>query len=512
MSYPKQSLELRPTKGFISDTPAHEVGPDFWTVCDNVQFREGFAERVEGSRDAYETALGLVNPGQLLHGVNAELSDTNYWILIESDGSVWAIEGDNANQIDGALFQGVSNPFQLSSALLNGIPILSNSTDEPVYWPGSGNMLTLPDWTATESCAFIAVLKYHIFALGISGPGGNFPNLVKWSAATEPGSVPNDWTPAADNDAGSAELSDSPGRLLCAYPLRDSLMIYKRSATYQAQYVGGNRVFDIRKVRSSSGALTSRSVCDIGGRHFIVSDGDVLISDGANDRPVAEGRVKDYLFNQLDQTNYRNLFCTYNRGHDEVIIGFPTSGSVFCNSAIVYDVSTDSFGVRRLVNVAHAPIGFVNDDTPSNTYADRTDTYDEATDVYGSSTVEAARDSLVLIDATTLKQQDTQDAVAMPATVGKHGLTFGDPKRLKFVKRLHVRTARNPGELLVRVGGSMTPNGPINWSNEVTLADGESLVNAFAMGRYIHVEVRTNSAAVWKLTAIEIEAELRGYH
>lgn len=512
MSYPKRLLRLRPTKGFVSDTPPHEVGSDFWTGCNNVHFREGFAERIPGHRSGYSTALAIANPSQLRHAVNAELSDTNYWVLIEADGSVWAIEGNNATQIDGSLFQSVANPYQYSSALLNGIPLISNGTDEPVYWPGSGAMLTLPGWTATESCGFIAVLKYHAFALNISGPGGIFPNLVKWSAATEPGTVPGEWTPSANNDAGSAELSDSPGGLLCGSPLNDSLMIYKRSATYKAKWVGGNRIFDIRKVSSSSGALTPRSVCDIGGKHFIVSDGDVLISDGTTDKPIAEGRVRDYLFNQLDQTHYRNLFCSYNRGQGEVLIGFPTAGSEFCNTALTYDVSTDSFGVRDLVNVVHAPTGFLNDDTPSNTYADRTDTYAEATDVYGSSTIEAARDSLVLVDETSLEQQDTGDSVVIGASIGKHGLTFGEPARLKFVKTVHIRTAQDPGDLLVRIGGSMTPNGIVTWSAEVPLNDGEQIVNAFAMGRYISVEVRSNSDRVWKLTAIELEAELRGYY
>ena len=30
MSYPKQTIGLRPTRGFISDVPAHETGPDFY--------------------------------------------------------------------------------------------------------------------------------------------------------------------------------------------------------------------------------------------------------------------------------------------------------------------------------------------------------------------------------------------------------------------------------------------------------------------------------------------------
>ena len=61
MSYPKQLLQLTPTKGFISDTPAHEVGPDYYTAMTNVLIRGGFPERVPGRRIAYSTAVATVS-------------------------------------------------------------------------------------------------------------------------------------------------------------------------------------------------------------------------------------------------------------------------------------------------------------------------------------------------------------------------------------------------------------------------------------------------------------------
>lgn len=511
MSYPKRTLKLRPTRGVVRDTPAHEVGPDFWTLANNVIFRDGFATRILGSRDAYGTALGIANPGQLMHAINAEVSDTNYWLLFEEDGTAWAIEGSNASQIDAGLLQAVSSPFSHSSALLNGLPIYSNGSDEPVYWAGA-NLVQLPDWTATETCKFLTVFKFHIFALDISGPGGTFRNLCKWSDAAEPGTVPDTWTPGADNQAGDVELSDSPGPLLCAYPLRDSLIIYKKSAMYLVQFVGGNQVFTFRKAQSASGALTRRSVCDVNGQHLVVSDGDIVLTDGTSRRSIGESRMKDWLFNQLDQDTFQNLFCTYNRGRDEVLIGFPTTGNEYCNLALVYDVSTDSFGVRDLQQVVHAPVGFVNDAVQSNTWADRSDVWADAVDVWGSSTIAAARDSIVHVRASTLRQQDTPDVVTEAASLGKGGLTFDQPERVKFVKRCHIRADANFGQLLVRLGGSMTPNGPVTWSAEVPLDSPDQIVNAFAQGRYIHFEARTNGSAVWKITGVDIEAELRGYH
>ena len=512
MSYPKQTVQLRPVRGFISDTPAHEVGPEFFTLMTNVLMRSGFPQRVPGSRSVYGTALATAAPGQLMHAINAENAGTNYWLVFEEDGTAWSIEGVNATQIDNSLLQTVNDPVNFSSSLLNGVPIISNGADEPVYWAGA-NLVTLTDWTASESCQFITAFKYHLFALDISGPGGTFTSLLKWSDAAEPGTIPSSWSPAADNEAGDAELSDSPGGLLCAYPLGDALLIYKRSAIYQCKYVGGNNIFNIRKVQSTVGALTRRSVCDIGGKHLVVTDGDIVLIDGGSGKPpsIGEARVKEWLFNQLDQTNYPNLFCSYNRAQGEVIIGFPSSGNEFCDTALVYDVVLDSFGVRELAAVTHAPVGFINDSAESNAWADRTEVWADAVGAWGSSTVSSARDSLVLIHTTEMHQQDVTDAETMVAYLGKYSMPLGDNARVKFLKRVHVKAKANYGTLFVRVGSQMEPNDTITWSDEVSITDPEQIANCFAQGRYLSLEVRSAGSDVWKITGFDLEVEMRGY-
>ncbi len=510
MTYPKQTIQLRPTRGFISATPAHEVGPDFFTLMTNVITRGGFAQRIPGSRSVYGTALASAAPGQLMHAVNCEYGGTNYWLLFEDDGTAWAIEGANDTQIDNSLLTSVGDPVDYSSSLLNGVPVISNGSDEPVYWAGS-NLVTLTDWTATESCQFITAFKYHLFALDISGPGGTFRSLLRWSKAAEPGTIPDEWTPSGSNDAGDVELSDSPGELLCAYPLRDSLLIYKRSATYQAKYVGGDNIFNFRKVLSTSGALTRRAVCDVNGQHLVVNDGDIVLTDGNNKRSIGEARVKDWLFNQLDQDNYLNLFCTYNRAQNEVLIAFPSSGNEFCDTALVYNVDLDSFGVRDLDDIVQAPVGVVNDTTESNTWADRTEVWADSVGAWGASTVSAARDSMVFIHTDEMHQQDVTDAETITAYLGKYSMDFGDSGRVKFLKRIHVQARANYGTLYVRTGSQMQPNDSITWSNEVTITDPEQIVNLFAQGRYLSVEIRSTDDVVWKLTGLDLEIETRGY-
>ena len=242
-----------------------------------------------------------------------------------------------------------------------------------------------------------------------------------------------------------------------------------------------------------------------------MTDGDVVLFDGATRQSVGESRVKDWLFNQLDQDTYQNAFCTYNRAQGEVLIGFPSAGNTYCDTALIYNVAHDSFGVRDLNQVVWAPVGVVDDTTEANTWADRTEVWADAVGAWGSSSVSQARDSLVLVTADEMLQQDVTDAETMTAYLGKYSMTMGDAARVKFVKRVHVKAKADYGTLFVRVGSQMEPNDAITWSTEVEITDPEQIVNTFAQGRYISLEVRSAGDTAWKITGFDIELEMRGY-
>ena len=510
MSYPKKTLQFRPTKGYAADTPSTELSEDHWGgSIQNVIFRNGFARRVGGSRSVYGSW-----PDPILHLLNARIDTTNYWLGFGAD-SITARETSNSDDVTpSGTLQTVDQPWQYSSALLNGVPVFTNGLDAPQYWAGDvGTPFDeLPDWPSGSTCKSLAAFKYHLFALDIDESGGHFEGKVMWSDAAEPGTVPASWTPAGDNEAGSTELADTPGPALIAVPLRGSLLIYKRSSLYAADYVERGDIFTFRTLFTSSGALSRHAVCDINGQHLVVTDGDIVLTDGTNRRSVGEARFREYLFANIDATHYENLFTHYNRAKGEALIAFPTSGNQHCTQALVYDVARDSFGIRDLDNVTCAAVGVINDDATSEIIDDQDIIIDDDDRFLNQANFSLATESLVIGSEDVAEMQDTADDVTMAAKIGRYDLTMGDAIRVKFVRRLHVRATDNSGTLFVRVGARMTPDSEIVWSNEQMLAEGEQVANAFAQGRYISIEVRSAGSEVWAVSGIDIEYELRGYH
>ena len=104
-------------------------------------------------------------------------------------------------------------------------------------------------------------------------------------------------------------------------------------------------------------------------------------------------------------------------------------------------------------------------------------------------------------------------ASTLTATVAKNDIDFGEPERFKFVRRVHIRVeADNDVDFTVRVGGRESTGGSVEYTPAATMNSNDQYIDAMVLGRLISVEVSATTAKPWRITGIDLEAELRGYH
>ena len=513
MSYPKQLLRYRPTRGLTFDTPPAEVGPDYFTEATNINFRNGFAQRIGGSREAY--TQNTVDPVFHLLNVRAPggVTGSNFWLAFGLD-EIQALETSNIDDVTGSALTPVTSPWEWITTLINNFPVCTNGLDVPRYWGGDVGtpFADLPLWPAGTTCKAIFAFKFHLIALDIDGPSGHFESQIMWSSAAPVGTVPATWVAAASNEAGDTIAADTPGPCMCGVTLLDTALIFKRSSTYAMQYVGQPDIFSIRLVDGTRGALTRHAAVDIGGRIFVVSDGDVMLTDGVSWQSVAQGRVKDYLFSQLDQASYENLFVVYHRSKNEVWIVFPTTGHTYCDQVLIYNVATDAWGVRSVTEMTAAAVGTVNDTSPDESWDADPETWDVDGSYWNSANFSLAVEQLMTAaNSDVLTLQDDETATAVASAIIRNDMSMGEPERFKFVRRVHVRTSSNPGTLYVKVGHRNAPTDAITWGTEQTLTPPASYVNVRTLGKFISVQVRSSGTTAWVLTALDLEFEYRGY-
>lgn len=495
---------LRPSGGHILDIDSLEIGDQFLSLAHNIHTRKGFPTRINGRRVAYPDA-----PAGALHLLNLSLNTFNWWMVF-GNNYIHGVEGSNDYDISLAGQLTVSNPREWISTLLNGIPVFTNGKDSVLFWDGDGGNLVdiIPDWPAATVCKAICAFRFHLFALNIDGPGGVIENGILWSDAADPGTLPASWTPSASTEAGSAFISDTPGRCITGRALGQQLMIYKPTSHYAAEYIGRPDIFSIRPISRTIGVLGPHCVLEIdlrGPKHMIVGNDDIVISDGVSVQSVADNRIKRYLANSIDEDNAANSFLVRDSNKRETWVCIPEAGNQFATVAHVWDEQRDTWVTRDLAAVRYATTGFVTDTAVSNTWDNQSVTWDNAIQLWNASS-DAAIPRILSAEAADLILEDTADITSITANLVKRDMHFGDSDIFKLTQRVWIVGSGDMTGVQFRLGkrNAVDDSTPIQWGPFVNRATGGTPYEI--SGRFISIEVQCTGTGIWTLDHIQITA------
>jgi hypothetical protein len=500
---------LRPIGGHILDIEPLELSEQVLSLARNVNMRKGFPSRIRGRRSVY-TAFPTIP----YHLLNFNLNGFNWWLLFGAS-NIFAVETSNSTNVSIPAQTAITNPYEWSSTLLNGIPVFTNGKDGPHYWTGdtSDDALPLPGFPATTLCKFIVAFRFHLFALDIDSPSGVFNNLILWSNATEPGAVPDSWTPAADNEAGSAFLADTPGRCVAGVPLGTQLMIYKPTSFHAVEYAGQqpDNIFTVRPVVRSTGLISPHCLKTIGASQAVVGNEDVVLTDGINIRSIADNRIKQTLRNSIDETNAQNSFTIYDDQARELWVCVPEPGSQFATVAHIWDERRDNWVTRDLNAVKYGTVGYVTDVAASQIWNADAQVWDDDLSIWNEQQAGGLQ-RVVLAENAALYVEDVPESNLVDAVIQRLDLTFESPEQRKVTSRVTIEgTGAGLSTLFVRLGSrnSTDNSSGVQWGAYVQRkAEGNEYE---VTGRFISVEVTNNtSAEPWTVTRITIEAEYDG--
>lgn len=510
----RQIMRFAPN-GLVLDVDPVVAGDDAWTLARDVVMRE-HTERVRGLQLLADDPI--FPPEHLVFSRNA--ADAPVWLYQAVDGCALFNGTGHVDLTPGNwLTPTIENPW--TGGVLNSIPVVGSRRFW--YWDGVGVLTDLPDWPVDRFAQAMRPYKYHLIAMGISEAGTYLEDMVYWSSAAPPGQIPQEWTPAPTNEAGSSELSQTGGEVVDGAALRSSFIIYKDTSTYIMDYTGGSSVMTVRVLFPAQGLLTRNCVAELGNAHFVLTDGDVLRHDGQVQQSAIDGVNRRHLFNSISGGNFRRSFVVSNEKNNEVLVCIPEEGAEYPSLAYVYNRSRDKWGVRDLPEQpAHIAVGQVRlvdesnswdadpeawDDDPSpwNQGAGRVDFYDllEAVPLTGVG-------ELQFLDGAV-----TRNGEPVTAMVAKEMMALGDATRVKLLKRVWLNVQGTPGtELRVRVSGCMDPECAAPYGAYLPfVVGGQQKIDAYASGRYLSIEISSDSEASvepWRIVGFGVEVESRG--
>jgi len=522
VSYPVNNLGQF---GIITDFEATELPLNAFTGGQNVRFRNGGVEKFEGHSEVYATPL---NAPWWLQSV---AYGSSYFWMYAGETAVGATDGsshaDITRTVGGAYASDASIGW--TGGVLGGIPVLNNGVDTPQYWatPALATALAdLTNWPASTTCRALRPFGDYLVALDVTKAGTRYRQMVKWSHAAVPGSLPDSWDETDETrDAGEWSLSDTEDRVVDLIALRNLGMLYKEYTTHQMQYVAGTDIFKFTKVFESFGALSARCATPfLGGKHLVFSGDDVVLHDSQSAQSLLKGRSQQLILNRLSSTNYTRAFVAPNFVNSEIWICFPTTASTWPDVALVWNWKEDKWGVRDLPPAAFIASGIVSPTT--DVWSAASGTWATDVDSWGDLYYDPSKRRMLMaaVEATKLYQPDNTnsfDGAVMNAYVERLNIGFpikkeGTPDyaNRKLMTRFWPRVTGTDGGTVDfyigvqdKVDASPTYYGPYTY----TIGSTES-IDPLVEGRLHAIKAVSNSAISWRWTGYDVELAFSGQY
>tara|TARA_R110000803_G_scaffold1850_1_gene6054 strand:- start:7030 stop:8568 length:1539 start_codon:yes stop_codon:yes gene_type:complete len=507
-------FQVGPPKGMAKDINPTALPNEIFSHTQNVRFEDNAAKKILG-HDAVFTA-----PAAAPYFVINLTGATNYWFYATAT-KIYRTDG--TNNVDVTRTSGGNYTVTLTGkgnwvgSIFNGLPLLCNGNDDPqVFDTSSSKFVDLNNWPASTTCKSIRPYGNYLIALNMIESGNDLPNKVRWSDAST--GVPSTWVAAATNDAGSNNIGDEGDTIVDGFSLNKSFIIYKERSTWLMNYIGGNLVFSFQKLFSDTGVLSRNCVVEFDSKHFVVTEGDLIVHNGVSKESVATNLVRRTLFAELDGDNFKNIFTLHNIQKTEIWVCYPTVGSTHCNKALVWNYKLNAFSFRDLPGILHIGTGIVNPGSSSVVWSGQSQSWIaySTSNNWGQRNYNPSEISILMAGTTDTKFYRGDNGFDFNGSnftmlLERKGLVLdGNTNTVKQVRKISPRFA-GTGSAEIFVGSSMTPDGTYTYKTPQSINPAtQNKVDARATGKYIAIKFQNTTGTTFELNGYDIEYEVLG--
>lgn len=498
--------------GIVRDVPAHELPLSALSDVQNIRMRNGSAERITGDQATFAT------PSVTPYGLWLYSTDSKSY-LVHAGLAAFYVDDGSTNPPTRTDITGTPPTGDIgdrwTGGVLGGVLVVNNGVDKPMFWGGdtAANFATLTNWDANWTCKVMRPFKNYLVALDVVKGSTRYSHMVKWSAAAEPGTLPTWDETDPSTDAGEVDLAESGDQMVDAVQLGDSLIIFKSSSAYAMTYIGGQYIFQFRKLPVIGGMLTTGCGAQVPGGLVVLTPGDAVFFDGVQAKSILTGKLREWLFGNLNSEYFNRAFVSANLQRSEVWICVPFGGSNYCNKAIIWNYEENTLTERDLVDASCGISGqFVYQETwggDSDTWAD-----DEST--WNYSGAQLAQNFMVIgTTEPNLLIADVGGAfhgTPHESKIERTGLSFDKPDTVKVIKSVTPRIDAVAGTVVyIQVGGAMDAEGDYTWSDPVTYTVGTTRkADAFATGRFLAYRIYSTGSPIWSVRSIDLDVQEMG--
>lgn len=514
---------VTPLMGINRDLSATELPIGYVTDANNVRFREGYAEPFLGHTAAYPVS-GSPIPVAPYSAFPIRLPSGVYWIVAGAN-KVYAVTGTPAVWTDITRTTGGNYAATLdirwNGGILSGVPILNNGVDIPQMWNPADvatKLTALANWPANDRALVMRPWRFNMVALNMTVGGVRRPYRLKISGPADPGSVPASWDETSLTSNVYLQDLDGAGNIVDGLTMREAFIIYRENSTYKVTFTGGDALYSVQPLFTTSGILARDCVVEVDGSHFVLTNTDLIVHDGNSLKSVLDKGSRRTLFQTMSpEFRQTRCFLVKNIYFNEVWVCYPSLESTGpCDRALVYNYKDNTISFRDIPQAVSGNTGQVDDSINEQWDSDQQE-WDQDNSAWNEIEFGAqqertllsvpSRPGLALIDSGTL----FFDQLANPR-LERQGLALDAPELVKTVTRIRPRVSGPTGTvIMIRAMGSMTPTGAVEVKPWVPYTIGtQQTVDLFATGKFITWQAQSFVSANWRIEGLDIEFRTRG--
>ena len=156
------------------------------------------------------------------------------------------------------------------------------------------------------------------------------PMLVRWSDQEDPSM----WTPSITNQSGSITLSHGSA-IVTAIQSKQEIVIFTDAAVYSLQYLGPPYVWGSQLLADNISLTGPNAVTLAAGTIYWMGVDKFYKYDGRLQTLSCD--LLRYVYNDIDRTQFEQVYASTNEGFSEVWWFYPSNGSTTNDSYVVYN-------------------------------------------------------------------------------------------------------------------------------------------------------------------------------
>ena len=362
--------------GVITDTSAYNIPINAFSTAVNVRFDEGKVRRAPIFRKVKDS-LGFT-PRHSFGLVPATGYDK---VILVSD--VFAIHeyasGTVTNRSGSISASSDHRPF--TATQLADVVYINRPDRVPVFrGPQGSNFADLTTWPSTFRATSLRSFGDFLVALNTREGSTTFPNRVRTSNIVTANNIPDSFDETdVTKSAVVNDLVEMKTGIVDGATLGSNFIIYSSDSIFLMEFVGGQFIFNFRKLFTDAGLINQNCVVEVEGKHYCFGPADVFVHDGTTKQSICDERVKNFIFNNLNNNRANVCFVQHNENLNEIYFCYNSAdpnvaftNSDRCNRAACYNYRNDTFSFIDLPNVSSGATANVNSVA---TYANTTLTY-----------------------------------------------------------------------------------------------------------------------------------------